>query len=223
MEALIRTQPVSVAVVHPLADGVQDTARFERMIAAYPSLPVIAYVALSAEAFRAVAELARRGLEHVVLQAHDDSAERFLSLLDRVQGSRLTGQLVNALRPSLNQLPIPVVKTVEEVFAEPHLYASARAIAINAKVPAVRLYRSFRAADLASPKKLLIAARLLRAYDYLSDPGCSVRGISRKVGYRHPRIFAAHAFEVFELSPSRLRSYVTEDQAIGRLLNWVHA
>jgi AraC-like DNA-binding protein len=223
LEGLIEAHPISVAVVDPSADGVRDTVRFEQIMADYPSVPIVGYVALSAQAFRAVSELSQRGLKHVVLHTQDDSAERFLALLSRVQASPLTSRFVAELRPRLNQMPIPIVKAVEHMFAEPHRYSGARDIAISAKVPIIRLYRSFQAAELASPKKVLVAAKLLRAYSYLSDPGHSVRGISKKLGYRHPRIFADHTFEVFGLNPSRLRSHVSEAEVISGLLSWIGA
>jgi AraC-like DNA-binding protein len=220
LERLIEVHPVSVVVIDPSADGVRETARFEQIIADYPSLPLVAYVTLTGESFRAVTELSQRGLKDVVLHTQDDSAERFLTLLNRVQASPLTARFVTALRPQLNQLPIPVAKAVESLFAEPHRYSGARDIAMTANVPIIRLYRSFHYAELASPKKVLVAAKLLRAYGYLSDPGHSIRGISKKLGYRHPRIFADHTFEVFGLNPSRLRSHMTEAQAISGLLGW---
>lgn len=223
LEALIEAHPVSVAVIDPSADGVRDTVRFEQVMADYPSIPLVAYVAMSAESFRSVSELSQRGLKHVVLHAQDDSAERFLALLNRVAASPLTSRFCDALQPELTRLPIPIAKAVENLFAEPHRYGGARDIAMTAKVPIIRLYRSFQSADLASPKKVLVAAKLLRAYSYLSDPGHSVRAISKKLGYRHPRIFADHAFEVFQLNPSRLRSHVTEAQVVSGLLVWIRS
>lgn len=223
LEEMIGIHPVSVAIVDPMAEGARDKVRFARILAAYPSLPMLAYVVLDPAAFRAVTELSRLGLEHVVLHAHDDSAERLLATIDRVSASPLTGRVLQALRPWLSQLPIQLTKAVEDLFAEPHRYQSAKDIAVSAKVPTVRLYRSFNAADLASPKKLLVAAKLLRGYGYLADSGHSVRGISKKLGYRRPRIFADHSCQVFGFNPSRVRLHVSEDDAIARLLAWISA
>ncbi|HVF39755.1 MAG TPA: hypothetical protein VM939_07635 [Gemmatimonadaceae bacterium] len=223
LEGLIRAHPVAIAIIDPSADGTVETTRFERLIAAHPSLPIVAYVSLSASSFRAVTELSRLGLEHVILQAHDDAAEQMLAKIDRVSASPLTSRLLQSLRPCLGQLPIPLAKAVEELFAEPHRYQSAKDIAVNARVPTVRLYRSFHAVNLASPKKLLVAAKLLRGYGYLADTGHSVRSVSKKLGYRRARIFADHTSQVFGINPSRLRAHVTEEAAIARLLSWINA
>jgi AraC-like DNA-binding protein len=223
LEELIRAQPVSVAIIDPSTDGVAGTEKIEEILADYPSVPVIAYVTVTAPAFRAVAELSRAGLKHVILYSFDDSPERFLGVLDTVRANPLTVQLLAAFRPSLNKLPVSLVRTVEDMFAEPHRYVSASDIATSAKIPLVRLYRALHAAGVGSPKRLLVAAKLLRAYGYLADPGQSVRGVSRKLGYRHTRIFADHTFEVFRFTPSRVRDHMTEDQVVARLVIWMNA
>jgi methylphosphotriester-DNA--protein-cysteine methyltransferase len=107
------------------------------------------------------------------------------------------------------------------MFAEPHRYPNAQDMATNANVTIVRLYRAFAAADFAAPKKMVVAAKLLRAYTHLSDPGQSVGGASTKLSYRNPRIFAEHTNEVFGVNPSRLRARVTEDQLVDTLLAFV--
>jgi methylphosphotriester-DNA--protein-cysteine methyltransferase len=87
-------------------------------------------------------------------------------------------------------------------------------------VSIVRLYRSFQDARLAPPRKMVVAARMLRAYVHLSDPGQSVRGVSIKLAYRNSRTLAEHMHEVFGLNPSRLRVFLSEDQVVARLLEW---
>jgi hypothetical protein len=44
-----------------------------------------------------------------------------------------------------------------------------------------------------------------------SGSGQSVAGVSTKLAYRNPRIFAEHTNEVFGLNPSRVRSHMSED------------
>lgn len=218
LEAMLQVEPVSVALIDPSADGASRTVEFQRIRAAYPSLPILAYVPLTPAAFRAVAQLSAVGLEHVILYSHDDSADRLISTIDKVRSSPLTDRFLEELEPTLSELPLAIAKAVEELFAEPHRYPNAQDIATNANVSIVGLYRAFQSAGLAAPRKLVIAARLLRAYRHLTDPGQSVGGVASKLAYRSPRIFAEHTHEVFGMNPSRLASFVTEDQAIGTLL-----
>ncbi len=222
LEQLLHVHPITVALIDPSADGASRTVEFERVRAAYPSLPIVAYVPLTPSAFRAVAQLSKLGLDHVILYSHDDSAERMMATIDKVRANPLTERFVAELRPLLERLPIAIAKVVVEMFEAPHRYPNAQDIATGADVSIVRLYRSFQSAGLAAPKKIVVAAKLLRAYAHLSDPGQSVGGASTKLAYRNPRIFAEHTNEVFGLNPSRLRSRLTEDQVIEKLLDWVH-
>ena len=221
LQEMLNVNPVSVALIDPSADGAAKTMEFERVSAAFPSLPIIAYVPLTPSAFRAIAQLSKAGLEHVILYSHDDSAERMIATIDKVRANPLTERFVDALRPKLDKLPRSISKVVVEMFAEPHRYPNAQDMATSADISIVRLYRAFRAADLAAPKKVAVAAKLLRAYTHLSDPGQSVAGASMKLAYRNPRVFAEHINEVFGVTPSRMRSRVNEDQLVETLLAWV--
>ena len=223
LEQMVEMKPVTVALVDPSADGASKTVEFERLSAAYPSLPIIAYVPLTPSAFRAVSTLSRLGLEHVILYSHDDSAERMIATLDKVRSSPLTERFIDLLRPRLAKLPLAMANVVVEMFAQPHRFPNAQDLATAANITIVRLYRAFHSAELAAPKKMVIAAKLLRAYGHLCDPGQSVGGVSAKLAYRNPRIFAEHTNEVFGLNPSRVRSHLSEDQVVKRLFQYVGA
>jgi len=223
LDGFVRRKPVSVVILDPLADGIMNTSAVAALLTKYPSLPLIAYVTLGAAAFNANAQLSRLGLEDVVLHRFDDAPDKFRERVEKVQVNPLTRHVLGVLGPSLAQMPIPVATAVGEMFAQPHRYASALDLAIGADVPIVRLYRNLHLANLGSPKKLLIAARLLRGYSYLRDPGYSVLDVSFKLGYRSTRIFAHHAVSVFGLTPSRVRSRLPEAEAIKIVLDWLRS
>lgn len=223
LDSFVRRKPVSVVILNPLADGIMNISAVATMLTNYPSLPLIAYISIDPTEFSAVAQLSRLGLEDVILHRFDDAPEKFRERVDRVQVNPLTQHVLGVLGPSLAQMPIPVANAVGDMFAQPHRYASALDLAIGAEVPIVRLYRNLHLANLGSPKKLLIAARLLRGYSYLRDPGYSVLDVSVKLGYRSTRIFAHHAVSVFGLTPSRVRSRLPEAEAIKIVLDWLRS
>jgi AraC-like DNA-binding protein len=213
-------RPVSLAVVDPTLAAAGGILEVQRMLSAFPSVPVIAYVPLTPVAFRAIAELSKVGLSKSVLYAHEDSADAFRAMLDVARAGTLTAHLLSGLKSQIDRLPLTLGKSVINLFEEPHRYQSAHDIAVSAKMPTSRLYRSFQVAGLASPKSILVAARLLRGFTYLSDPGRSVRGVSRKLGYTKPRIFTDQTFEVFGVNPSQLVSRFTSDTVVRTLLDW---
>lgn len=221
LEDIVRREPVSVVIADPAADGVVDVDAVSAFLQRFPSLPFVGYVMLTPTAFGAIAQLARRGLNHVVLHRFGDSRERLQQTISRVQANPPSQKVMNRLTPILRHVPLNLSRAVADMFERPHRYTSVLELATTAGLPAVSVYRYLDTVQLSSAKKLLIAARLSRGLTYLKDPGYSVREISRKLGYRHARIFTAHVLEVFEMTPSHLRSRMSEEDALAHLIRWL--
>ena len=220
LESFIRRKPVNVVILDPSADGTLNVGAVAGLLKRYPSLPLIAYVTLHAPAFKAIAQLGKLGLEDVVLHRFDDAPERFRERVEQVQGNSLTHRVIEELSSSLRLLPRQLFVTVENLFQQPHRYASALDLAIEG-VAIVSVYRNLDAAHLGSPKRLLIAAKVLRGFGYLRDPGYSVLDVSIKLGYKTARIFSHHWVSVFGLTPARVRNRLTDDDAVERVLRWI--
>lgn len=221
LNSIIRENPVKAVILDPAADGVMNINAVATLLAKYPSLPFVAYVVLNQASFSAVAQLSRHGLENVVLHRLEDAPERFRATLEKATTNPLALQALSALRPQINRLPVRLAQAVDEMFTSPHRYVRASDLALTAQMSSVRLYRNFGVAELGSPKKLLIAAKLLRGYGYLKDPGYSIAEVSRKLGYRNPRIFGEHCKDVFGLRPTRVRTHLDPDAVIERLVAWL--
>lgn len=222
LESFIRRKPVSVVILDPSADGILNVGAVAGLLKRYPSLPLIGYVTLHAPAFKAIAQLGRLGLEDVVLHRFDDAPDRFLERIEQVQGNALTHRVIEELHDSLRQLPRRLNATIENMFDQPHRYTSALDLAIDG-VPIVAIYRNLDAAGLGSPKRLLIAAKVLRGFGYLRDPGYSVLDVSFKLGYKTPRIFSHHWVSVFGVTPARVRRRLTDEAAVEHVLRWIRA
>lgn len=221
VDTLVREKPVTALVLDPAADGVMNVEAVMKLLKQYPSLPIVAYVTLNHSSFGAVLQLSRAGLQNVVLQRFEDSPQRFRETVERARGNPLKSKMLGALRPHLSVLPRKLVTTLEEVFEWPHRYSSGQDIALRAEMSTVGTYRAFSSAGLGSPKRMLRAAKLLKAVGYLQDRGYSVRDVAKKVGYRNARIFAEHTLDVFGLTPSRVRSHLAPDDAIEKLTAWL--
>jgi len=221
VDSIVRQRPVTALILDPAADGTMNVEGVESLMKRYPSLPVVAYVFLTRESFGAIAQLSRAGLQNVVLQRFEDSPKKFRETVERARGSPLKRKLLEGLRAQLSLLPLKLVSTVDEVLESPHRYKSAQDVAVRAEMSALKLYRNFSMAGLGSPRRLLRAAKLLKAVGYLQDSGYSVRDVARKVGYRNSRIFAEHTIDVFSLTPSRVRSHLAPDDAVDKLVTWL--
>lgn len=218
LERLIKKTPLRAVIIDPEANGMVDSASVVRLLTRYPSLPIIAYVTLGPATFSGIAHLSRLGLEHVILHRFDDSVERFRRTVDSVGSDPLVRQVVEALRPSLSRLPLPLAMSVQQMFDEPQRFVTALDLSTTCGMPTVRMYQSFAHANLTSPKNLLIAARALRAFSYLRDPGYSVSDVALKLGYVQPRILGNHVLKVFGLKPARARRRMSEAEAVDRVL-----
>jgi AraC-like DNA-binding protein len=223
LESFIRRKPVSVVVLDPAADGIMNVGAVASLLKRYPSLPLIAYVTLHAPQFSAVAQLGRLGLKEVVLHRFDDAPEGFKERVERLEGNALTHDVIEALRDRLGQLPRQLSVAVENLFEQPHRYASALDLAMEAGIAIVSVYRNLDGAQLGSPKRLLIAAKVLRGFGYLRDPGYSVLDVSIKLGYKTARIFSQHWVSIFGLTPARVRTRLTDQAAIEAVLRWLRS
>lgn len=223
LESFIRRKPVSVVILDPAADGIMNVGAVATLLKRYPSLPLIAYVTLHAPQFSAVAQLGRLGLKEVVLHRFDDEPEGFKERVERLEGNALTHDVIDALRGRLSQIPRQLSVTIENLFEQPHRYTSAFDLAMEAGIAIVSVYRNLDSARLGSPKRLLIAAKVLRGFGYLRDPGYSVLDVSIKLGYKTARIFSQHWVSVFGETPARVRTRLTDEAAIAAVLEWLRA
>jgi AraC-like DNA-binding protein len=223
LESFIRRKPVSVVILDPAADGIMNVGAVAGLLKRYPSLPLIAYVTLHAPQFSAVAQLGRLGLKEVVLHRFDDEPEGFKERVERLEGNALTHDVIEALRGRLSQIPRQLSVTIENLFEQPHRYTSAFDLAMEAGIAIVSVYRNLDSARLGSPKRLLIAAKVLRGFGYLRDPGYSVLDVSIKLGYKTARIFSQHWVSVFGETPARVRTRLTDEAAIAAVLEWLRA
>jgi len=133
----------------------------------------------------------------------------------------LTHDVIEALRDRLGMLPRQLSLTIENLFEQPHRYSSALDLSMEAGLAVISVYRNIDGARLGSPKKLVIAAKVLRGFAYLRDPGYSVLDVSIKLGYKTARIFSQHWVSVFGQTPARVRTRLTDAAAVERVLHWL--
>jgi AraC-like DNA-binding protein len=221
LDEIIRSYAVEVVIADPAADGTLKADEISRLLQQYPSLPVVAYVSVAPAQMRAILDLSRTGLEHVILHRFEDSSARFTTLINRVRGDPLSRRLLTHLAGYISQLPLELAAAIEEMFKRPDRFETALDLAVAAGIPSVRLYRSFDVAGLGSPKKLVIAAKLLRAAAYLRNPGYSVRDVAAKVGFKYSRKFTHHCVAVFGMNPGRVRKRLAEEDSLALVRKWL--
>ena len=212
---------MDVIVVDPGADGTVRPAPVMALRERYPSLPVTLYTVLSPVMMRAALELSAHGVQQVVLHRFDDEPSRFLELLESQLNHALSDALMERLSGPLSVLTPPVGRAVERLLRRPDRFFRAEDLAGAAGVTARTLYRQFEAAGLASPRTVVMSARVLRAYTLLRDAAIPIEEVSAKLGYSSPRMFARHMRETVGRTPSEVRAAMNDEEfvaALARLL-----
>jgi len=85
----------------------------------------------------------------------------------------------------------------------------------------VRLYREFARANLVSPKRIIVAAKLLHACRYLHDADQSIEVVAGKVGYGQASILVLHSLQVLGVTPSAIRSELGKMTFHRRMAAWL--
>ena len=184
LEAAVRSHPTDVVVVDPRDGGTPCIDEFGALLVKYPSLPVVVYTSLSPESMRASVELAKYGIQHVVLRGYDDEPRRFRTLLDRLPAYVLSEQVLASLSARLDGAPQPLRRAVERLFRSPHGFHDVRDLALAAGMTRRSLDRWLDRTGIAPGKMLVVGARMLRAYHYMRDRDTCSRTWRRSSGIR---------------------------------------
>jgi AraC-like DNA-binding protein len=219
---VLRAEVVDLLVVDPAADGHVKVAEVQQLIRQYPSVPVVVYTALSPATMKAVMQLARVGVEHVVLNRFDDEPRRFRDLLEGVPGHALADAMLRQLAEPLSGLPIQVSRAVEQLFRSPGRFRSTDDLAAAAGMNKRTLYRNLEPVGFLSPRLLVVAGRLLRVYAQLRDPGRQIKEIADKVGYHSPWQLTQQMREVTGHTPRTVRRRVGPEEFISLLARRVY-
>lgn len=222
---LDRTAP-DVLVADPLAGAGQGSgcigiAALEDIIARAPATPVIVYTSLSPVSLRAVARLARSGVEHVVLHRFDDDRRQFRQMLERVPAVALGDRMLQELAGPLSKVPFSVVRAIEQLYRAPKQFRTASDLAGAAGMPLRALYRHLSPAGLPSIRALVVSARLLKAYSCLRDTGRPAKAVASETGCHSPWQLSQHMREMTGRTTEQVRRDLAPEELVGLLVRRV--
>ncbi|MDQ3698742.1 MAG: DNA-binding response regulator [Gemmatimonadota bacterium] len=213
----IRATPVDVAVIDPREGGTMRTEEIRQLLGRYGSLPVVVYTTLTPEALQATVELAKYGVQHVVLRGFDDEPRRFRALLERVPADAMSEQMLGLLAVALEGAPLPLVRAVERLFRTPHGFRDVEDLAVAAGLNRRSLDRWLDRIGVASAKSFVVGARMLRGYFYMRDTGYLLDDVAAKLGYPTARLFARQMRLATGLMPSTIRNRVEPEEFVANL------
>ena len=185
LESLLRNAAHDVLIVDPAVHNGHLAGEIEELISRNRTVPVVVYTTLAPSAMRALLRLAKAGVQYVVLHRFDDEPRHFLDLIERAPAHPMADMLLQELAAPLRALPVGVTRVIEQVLHSPQLVRNSQDLAQLAGMAPRSLYRHLTPVGL-QPRQLIVAARLLRAYTLLREPGSRLKEIAQKLGYADP-------------------------------------
>lgn len=186
-DSIIRRQPIDVLVVDPQFGSSEPRSESIRALhEQYRSVPFVVYSVLAAQTLRPLIELGRHGMEQVVLFGVDDDPRHLRRVLERQPGVALAQKLISRLRPRFRELPADVTRAIEQVVHTPAAFKGVPDLAAAAHVSRRTIYRECERAELASPREIIAAARVLRAYAFLRESDYSIEDVAEHLRFSSP-------------------------------------
>lgn len=145
-------------------------------------VPLVLYVPLSVREMHRAIALARAVEASVIIAGYDDDPAQLRADLEAVRGTPFGRALAARLEEQLRALPPRVRGAVSALCVSATPQDTAARLAAMAGVDPSTLARYFAQAGLCRPHRLVVAARVARAYPALIDPHVAAAQVARAVG-----------------------------------------
>lgn len=215
--AFRRGRVVDVAVLEPAPVGPDELAPLLRLLASHPAVPVIVYTSVSPAAMRVTVELARRGVHHVVFRGIDDAPGRFQALMQDLGDTNWRSALWPWVEERMTHVPASLERAVRELFQAPQRFTDVSDLAAASGLTRRTVERWLTRVGIASPKLLVVSARVERAHHIMRSSSADVATVAERVGYPSARLFARQVALATGEPPTAFRSAVTAEQLFARL------
>lgn len=173
---LLRGAWIDVLIVEPWDAARQDVApTVMHARREFPSLPIVAWCPLSAEAMHEVLLLTKAGVDDVLVREYDDVDELLRGVLASARGRRTASEVLPLVAPLVPSDVLPIIACSLELAGRA---TSVETIARRLGVHRKTLVNRVAVAGLPTPSALIAWCRLLLAARLLEDPGRSVEQVA---------------------------------------------
>lgn len=217
--SIIRRQPVDVLVVDPNFGSAAEarTEQIRSLRAEFRSVPFVVYSALAAQTLRPLIELGKDGMEQLVLYGIDDDPRHLRKVLERQPGVALAAKLVARIQPRLRSLPADVGRAIERVIHTPAAFKGVPDLAAAANVSRRTIYRECERAQLSSPREIIAAARVLRAYAFLRESDYAIEDVAEHLRFSSPHHLTKTMRWACGMTTARARDRIAPDDFLDHL------
>jgi AraC-like DNA-binding protein len=208
---------VDVIVIEPTPVTPEELAPLLTLLGRHASVPVIVYTSVSPAAMRVTVELAKRGVHHVVFRGIDDAPARFRALMQDLADASWQSSLWPWVQARVARAPAPLERAARELFDAPHRFQDVGDLAAASGLTRRTVERWLARVGIASPKLLVVSARVERAHHLLRSSAADVGVVATRLGYASSRLFARQVMLATGRPPTALRYARTADELLGRL------
>ena len=172
---------------------------------------------IEGDVVRATVELAAVGIRHVILKGYDDTPRRFRAVFDTLATEYWSSALHERLAARWIDLPASIRDAVALLFRHPDHVRDVAALARIAGVAPRTLHRRLGQAGIASPKRLVLAARVEWAHALLRSGRLGVAEVAVRLGYPTARRFRRETQLLTGLAPAQFTRRLVPAELVDRL------
>jgi AraC-like DNA-binding protein len=181
----------------------------------YPSVPVILYCSVTADAMRLILRLARAGIDEVILEGYDDYRQSLQRLVLSAYRSHYVSRSLGALT---THLPAGTRAILARSLEGADSRLTVRELAQDIGVSRKTLLNRLAASGLPGPASLISRCRLLFACELLEDPARSVEQVALLLGFGSGVALRNMFRRYVGLAPSEVRRRDAFESVARRLL-----
>ncbi|HYN82379.1 MAG TPA: hypothetical protein VES88_12820 [Gemmatimonadaceae bacterium] len=222
LTTIVRRHRIDIAVVDPFARRHDDVQQVTSLATHFPDLPILVYTVAGPSTARSILALNNAAISHVCLHPFEGTGPDFREEMTNAIEDTLSSRFVEGVAERIELLPEDLRRGVQRMFAKPEQFKTASDLALYAEVTPLRMYRCFETAELCSPKRLLVAARLLRFYGHTHLAGLSPHWAAKKLGYPDSRVLARYSLNSLGVALTELIR-MDEAKLLPQLVKMVRA
>ena len=188
----VRERPVNAVLLSPRQVGATQMAKVASLVRGFPGVPTVAVLSRhDGESSERLLELGACGVRRAVDVSRRDGWRELRALVEdpaSPTGSRILARVIPALgapSPDCQYFFEAVVRLAPGV-------STVRNRTRRLRVTTSTLMSRFFRAELPSPKRYLVAVRLVYAAGLLETPGFSIADVAYRLEYSSPQSFGRH-------------------------------
>jgi AraC-like DNA-binding protein len=208
------SEPVHLAIFDLYTNDRTSFDQVKLLRTRYPRIALVGYVAFSFERAQDMFDLARCGVDGIVVVGQDDDAASLRALIDRAE-ARSAAAL---LRPAVAGLPPRLRDAVMVSVTRAHERLSAETLCRRLATTRPALTRALREGGLPAPNQLLTWGRLIVAAHLLEEDERSAEGVAAALSFASVGAFRNTCRRYLGITPQEVRSRGGSAWVITQLL-----